>query len=129
LVNLYEIATSELIRRAEDSAGGDSPIDRYKVRLLVARAEKTTGISSGDRLALLRKAYEQAEQNTRRHPDDKMSYIELCNVGLKIADRSGNIHIFDESIKALRDAEEGLLDPDIGQHLQSFERHRRRLSR
>src|SRR5712672_289625 len=50
--------TEYLIRDAAEAAGPDSPIDRYKVRLLVLRSSETPGISTGDRLALLRKAFE-----------------------------------------------------------------------
>lgn len=117
---------AHLIRRAEEAAGVDSPIDRYKVRLLIARAEKTEGISPGDRVAILRKAYDQALSNIDHHRLDKYSYTTLCDVAVKLAEHGESVYILDESIKKLRKAEEDLLDPDLARNLRYFEAQRRK---
>lgn len=113
--------TEYLIRDAVEAVGQDAPIDRYKVRLLIARAEHTTGISADDRLALLRRAYEVAQRNIGRHRNDKYSYRVLCDVALKLVDRGESPHLLNESIIRMREGAESILDPDMDRELRRFE--------
>ncbi len=123
-----EISDTEyVIRDAAESVGADSPIDRYKVRLLVLRSSATPNISDGDRLALLRKAFELAIKNSDRHGDDKYSYREVCNVAIELHRRGENVAYMDEAIARMRKATEKINDPDLDRMLQDFERIRSRM--
>ena len=120
--------TEYLIRDAMEAVGQDAPIDRYRVRLLVARAEYTTGISPEDKLALLRKAYELAQKNINRHKSDKYSYRELCNVAVKLVEKGETHYLLEEAISRMRDGAESILDPDMDRQLRRFEDLYARLS-
>jgi GTPase SAR1 family protein len=124
--NLEEVAIS--IRRAEEAVGADGPIDRYKVRLLIKRAEQTMGISGSDRIAILRKAYELAVKNIDIYRNDKFAYFTLCDVAVRLVDAKENISLLDEAIARLVEAEELLLDPSIAEMRRNYEAQRRRLS-
>ena len=115
------------IRDSEVAVGKDSPIDRYKVRLLMLRAERTERISDQDRLALLRKAYELAMRNTEFYRWDKYSYRTLCDVAVELIGYGENAYVLDEAIKRLRDASGRILDPEMNRDLQSYERVRARM--
>ena len=119
--------TEYLIRDAAEAAGADSPIDRYKVRLLILRSNETAGISPQDRVALLRKAFELALTNTRRHKLDKYSYRELCNVALELNRRGENAAYMDEAINTMREGAARIMDPDLDRMLQHFETVRARM--
>lgn len=101
------------LRNAIEAVGGDGPLDRYRVRLLLARAERTSGISDGDRLALVRRAYEVAEANIGYHPNDKFSYRSLCDVALKLVQRGESPYVLDTPIAKMREAAERILDPEM----------------
>lgn len=113
--------TEYLIRDAMEAVGQDAPIDRYRVRLLVARAEHTTGISTSDRIALLRKAYELAQKNITRHKSDKYSYRVLCDVAIKLIEKGEASHLLSEAIVQMREGAEAILDPEMGRELRRFE--------
>lgn len=109
------------IRDAQDSVGADAPIDRYKVRLLIARSAKTRGISDADRLALMRKAYELAKRNTEIHALDKHSYTTLCDVAHQLVQAGENPYILDEAINRLRIASDEIFDPELPRKIQYYE--------
>lgn len=113
--------TEYLIRDAIEAVGQDAPIDRYRVRLLIARSEYTTGISSSDRMALLRKAYDLAQRNIARHKTDKYSYRVLCDVALKLVEKGEHPQILSNAIGAMREGAESILDPDMDRELRRFE--------
>lgn len=113
--------TEYLIRDAIAAVGSDAPIDRYRVRLLLTRSEKTVGISTQDRLALLRKAYELAQKNIGRHKSDKHSYRVLCDVAAKLVEKGESSHIFLEAISVMRTAAQEILDPEMDRELRRFE--------
>jgi hypothetical protein len=110
-----------VIRNAIEAVGSDAPLDRYSVRLLVARADKTQGISGGDRLALLRRAYEVADKNIRRHSYDKHSYKTLCDVAVNLVRRGETPHVLDEAILKMREGSELILDPEMLQQIRRYE--------
>jgi hypothetical protein len=115
------------IRDAEAAVGRDSPIDRYKVRLLVTRARATKRISEQDRIALLRRAYEMAIRNIDHYQWDKFAYKTLCDVAAELVHHGESAYIFDEAIKVLRDAAERILDPEMNKDLRTYEVLRRQL--
>lgn len=109
------------LRNAIEAVGSDGPLDRYKVRLLLARAERTPGIADGDRLALVRKAFETAEENIRRHPADKFSYRALCDVAVELVRRGESPYILDNPIDKMREAADRILDPTMDRDLRYYE--------
>jgi hypothetical protein len=113
--------TEYVIRNAEEAVGSDSPIDRYKVRLLILRAERTEGIADSDRLALLRRAYELATNNVDRYKWDKLSYVTLCDVAVLLIQRGESEHVLEEAINRMREASNRILDPDMIRHVRRFE--------
>jgi hypothetical protein len=116
-----------LIRDAAEAAGSDSPIDRYRVRLLVLRSSETPNISRDDRLALLRKAFELAMKNAHKHRLDKYSYRELCTVAIELHKRGENVAYMDEAIRRMREGADVILDPDLDRMLQNFEGQRAKM--
>lgn len=112
------------LRLAEDTVRADAPIDRYRVRLLTARAKHTKGISDTDRLALLKRAYEYALSNTERHRFDKMSYYTLCEVAFELVERGQSDYLIDESLDRLRTAADFIHDPEILERARIYERRR-----
>jgi GTPase SAR1 family protein len=113
--------TEYVIRNAEEAVGADGPIDRYKVRLLMVRAQKTSNILEGDRLALLRKAYELAMQNTDKHKWDKLSFSVLCEVAVMLVERGESPYLLQEAIAKMGEAAGRILDPDMTRRLGRFE--------
>jgi hypothetical protein len=115
------------IRGAEAAVGRDGPIDRFKVRLLVMRAKAAKGISKGDRLAILRKAYEQAMKNTESYRMDKHSYRSLCDVAVEMVQLGENAFILDEAISHMRSAASRILDPDMDERVREYEKYRAKM--
>ena len=116
--NLEE--TEYTIRDAEDAAGADAPIARYKVRLLIVRARRTEGISESDRIALLRKAYELALNNIDRHKSDKYSYYTLCDVACELIRYGESTYLLDDAIARSQEASDRLLDPDMARRIEEY---------
>lgn len=117
----------QVIRRAEESVGVDSPIDRYKVRALIERSKKTQGISDTDRRAMLHQAHELSLKNIGRHPRDKYSYMIACDVAYRICRGGATVSLFDETLKRFSDASDRLNDPDVFEKLREYEVKRRDL--
>jgi hypothetical protein len=123
LLNEGDYETTEyIIRDAETAAGLDAPIARYKIRVIVARALNSKGISKSDRLAMLRHAYEQAMRNTDHNRFDKYSYSVLCDVAVEVAHMGGGSYLLDEAIKHMRDASSRILDRELDARLHHYER-------
>jgi hypothetical protein len=120
--------TEQVLRDAEEAVGADSPIDRYKVRLLVVRSQKTEGISAQDRRALLRKAYELALRNVTKHRHDKYSYDTLCRAALLLVEAGDSPYLLDEAIKTMRSAMDRILDPDFIRWISLYESKRARMN-
>ena len=116
--NLEE--TEYTIRNAEDAAGADAPIARYRVRLLIVRARRTEGISKNDRIALLRKAYELALNNIDRHKWDKYSYYTLCDVACELIRYGESTYLLDEAIGRSQEASDRILDPDMARRIEEY---------
>ena len=112
--------TEYTIRDAEDAAGADAPIDRYRVRLLIVRARRTEGISDADRIALLRKAYELALKNIDRHKWDKYSYYTLCDAACELIRHGESTYLLDEAIARSEDALDRILDPDMARKIEEY---------
>jgi NAD-dependent SIR2 family protein deacetylase/GTPase SAR1 family protein len=128
LLNASDYETTEyVIRDAEEAAGVDAPIARFKIRLIVARALNSRNISKSDRLAMLRHAYEEAMRNTEHNRFDKYSYSVLCDVAVEVANMDGGSYLLDEAIKHMRDASARILDQEMDKRLHHYERTLARL--
>jgi hypothetical protein len=128
LLNEGDYETTEyVIRDAETAAGVDAPIARFKIRLIVARALNSKGISNSDRLAMLRHAYEEAIRNTDHNRFDKYSYSVLCDVAVEVAHLGGGSYLLSEAIKHMRDASSRILDKEMDTRLHQYERTLARL--
>ncbi|GAA4821235.1 SIR2 family protein [Nocardioides caeni] len=101
--------------------GQDDIVDRYRVRLVVMRAQKAEGLMVGDRVALLFEARSQASKLLQRRPDDRHNYRLLCEVGLSLLRMNGNAMVLTEGIDALRVAEAEIPDPEFTNDRQHYE--------
>lgn len=128
LLNEGDYETTEyVIRDAETAVGVDAPIARFKIRLIVARATHTKGISRPDRLAMLRHAYEQAAKNAEINRLDKYSFYVLCDVAIEVANMGGGKYLLDEAISQMRQGSARILDPEMDTRLHQYERTLARL--
>jgi hypothetical protein len=106
-------AEAELLRAIED-VGLDPPLQRYKVRLEIARS-RAPGILVEDRRAMLNQAFTEAELGIKRFPDTKHIYIALADVAeewQEVTKERGRI-VWAASI--LEQAYDRLLDPDLAE--------------
>jgi hypothetical protein len=127
-LNELDLASQE-IRQAEGAVGIDRPINRYQVRLGLARARSMPGIRPEDRAALVRDAERFALRGVEEYPDDKFTYISYADVGLAMADLTGDTSILDRAIEQMAAAvETDVPDPALRDALDATRRRRRRLA-
>jgi hypothetical protein len=117
------------IRLFEKELGLDSPILRYKIELILRRAEASRGIMDEDRAAIVREAAALAEAGTRMFSNDKNIYRAYCQVGVMYVSLTGSWDIFDAAMKKAKEAEGTLLDPELRRVIATFEALARRISR
>ncbi|MDH2248419.1 SIR2 family protein [Pseudomonas sp. GD03855] len=120
-INELEKADTE-IRLFENDFKADGPVHRFKIMLLLARAERTLGIMDEDRLAILEKARAQALNAVDKYRDNKDILRTYCDVGLEIFKRAKDISAFDDAMDKLRQAEERIGDPDITSIIVQYNR-------
>lgn len=122
----YEQAEIE-IRLFENELKCDAPVHRYKVILLLRRAQETKGLMKEDRVSILKKAVKMAEDGISRFSKDKNQYREYFTVGLEYLLMTGDWSIFDNAVEKARDAQRDLLDPDLTSIISKYERKSERL--
>jgi hypothetical protein len=114
LIKLNELEKAETeIRLFENDFGADGPVNRYKILLLLARAEHTPGILEEDRVAILEQARSKAMNAAERYSDNKHVLNTYCEVGFQYFRRVNDLTVFDDAMKKLRTAEDRLDDSDI----------------
>lgn len=113
------------IRSAVKAIGTTSTLSRYRVFLLLRRAEKTRGIMKEDRLAMLLEAERIAYQNTQHFRDDIHNYKAYGQVGVEIGRMTGDISVLDKAIEITQKTEERILDPQLTQFRRSMEQSKR----
>lgn len=129
LLSIEDFAGAETaLNDAEQIVRRDRPLARYWVRLLRERAVKIDGLTDRQRMAMLGNAKERAIENLERFEDDKYQYREYAEVGLAIAELTGDPRTLDEAVARMETAAEALLDPDIESSIAFFKRTRRRFS-
>lgn len=120
-VNELEKAETE-IRLFENDFRADGPLERFKIILLMVRADRAKGILSEDRLAILEMARDRSIRAVERYKNNKNILKTYCDVGLEIFKRTKDPSAFEDAIHKLRDAETRLGDPEITNSLIYFER-------
>ncbi|MCA5967432.1 SIR2 family protein [Pseudomonas sp. P129] len=111
-VNELEKADTE-IRLFENDFKADGPVQRFKIMLLLARAERTPGILDEDRIAILDRARTLASSAVERYKDNKDVMRIYCDVGIEIFKKTKDMSVFDDAMSKFRLAEERIGDPDI----------------
>jgi hypothetical protein len=123
LIDLTEFEKAETeIRIFEKDFGMDGPVSRYRIRLLLARVERTPGILDEDRIVILDQARKLAEVSIERFPENKDMLRTYCDVGLEYFIRTSDPTVFDRAIGKLREAESSIGDPDIPALVALYER-------
>jgi len=117
----YEKAETE-IRIFENDFGVDGPVFRYKVQLLLARAQHAPGILPEDRIQILESARAVALIGIARFPLNKTLLSAYAEVGVEYYRRTGSYSSFDNAITLLKAAEETLGDPDVARIINRFVR-------
>jgi hypothetical protein len=120
-VNELEKAETE-IRLFENDFKTEGPLERFKIILLLARSERTSGILDEDRIAILEMARERAVKAIDRYKNNKNILKTYCDVGLEIYKKTQDSSIFDDSMQKLKEAETRLGDPEVTTSLIMFER-------
>lgn len=120
-VNQLEKAETE-IRLFENDFKSEGPLERFKIILLLARAERTAGILGEDRIAILEMAREKAVKAVDRYKNNKNILKTYSDVGLEIYKRSQDSSVFEDSMKQLKEAETRLGDPEVTTSIIMFER-------
>lgn len=120
-INEFEKADTE-IRLYENDFRIDSPVQRFKIILMLSRAERTSGILDEDRRAILEMARQQCLQAVERYPENKDILRTYCDVGLNHFKATGDLSIFDDAMDKLRSAEKNIGDPDVISIIARYER-------
>ncbi len=108
----FEGAATE-IRIFEADFREDGPVTRYKIDLMVARAESSPGLMREDRVAILQDATEFAEHALSKFGDNKYVLNAYANAGLAWYRFTADTGVFDSALDSLRAAEERTADPEI----------------
>ncbi len=123
LIELNEFDKAETeIRLFANDFKIDGPVRRYKIILMLARAQNAPGILKEDRIAILDEARDKTLIAIELHPDNKNIIRTYCDVGFEYFKMTGNFEYFDEAMKYLREAEERIGDPEITSLLIMYER-------
>lgn len=110
------------IRRAENTIGIDSPIQRYKVRLNLVRSAQYRRLGTDDYIALILEAEDVAREGLEKWPDNKYSYLSLVDVGKALHEATRSTRILEDCVPLLDRAYTDLLDNDILRYKRLAER-------
>lgn len=123
LIDISELEKADTeIRLYEHDFRLDGPVQRFKIILMLARAERTPGILEEDRKAILEMAREEAINAVDRYSDNKDILRTYCDVGVEYFKRTGEMFVFDDAMDKLREAEVRVGDPDITNIVARYER-------
>ena len=123
-----EQETVRSLREYEKDFGDRDPtIYRYKTKLRMERALKTKGIMNEDRNTILFQTIEDLVNYISDFPDNRFLLKELCNLGVIIAQRTGDKEWLGEGIALLKNAEIITQDPEVASYVTKFEKHLEKL--
>lgn len=117
----FEKAEAE-IRLFSKDFQEDGPVYRYRTRLALERAINAPGLLEEDRLVILDRARKLSVAGIMKYKNNKNMLFTYCDVGYEIFKRTGELEVFDDAIKALKDAEQIIGDPDIARQISYYER-------
>jgi len=117
----FEGAATE-IRIFDADFREDGPVTRYKIDLMVARAESSPGLMREDRVAILQDATEFAEQALNKFGDNKYVLNAYANAALVWYRFTADTSVFDAAIEGLRAAENRTADPEISSMIARLSR-------
>jgi len=100
------------LKNAIDEVRLDPPLQRYRVRILIARS-RAGGLADDDRKAMLKTAVSEAERAMQRFPNSKYMYFVAADVAEEWFYTTGERGLLEWARLALEKAERDLLDPDI----------------
>lgn len=123
----FETCESEIKIYEKDFGDRDPTIYRYKTKLRMERALKTKGIMSEDRNTILFQTIEDLVNYISDFPDNRFLLKELCNLGVIIAQRTGDKEWLGEGIALLKNAEIITQDPEVASYVTKFEKHLEKL--
>ena len=109
------------IRIFQNDFGDDSPVARYSIQLLTARAVETPGILKEDRLTILEQAREAAVTAMERFSFAPRVFAAYCEVGLATYGISGDEALFQDAMSRMREAEDRIGDPLITKMIRQFD--------
>jgi hypothetical protein len=110
------------IRIFDKDFGGDGPVARYKINLMVARATRTPGIMEEDRVTILDQARAEAIAATGRYEYTPQVFAAYCEVGFALFRLTGRTDVFDAAMAELKEAESRIGDPQVTLMVRRFER-------
>jgi hypothetical protein len=114
-------SAKQAIDIATRDVGQDDIVDRYRVRLIVLRAQKSSELMLEDRTSLLFEARSQAKKLLARRLDDRHNYRLLAEVGVALLRLKGDASVLREGIDALKVAEQAIADPDFASDRKHYE--------
>jgi hypothetical protein len=103
------------------SSGCLAPVVRYKVLIALRRAETVKGLMSKDRGTIILRGASIAEEGLKRYTEDKNLYAVYCDAGIAYYKHVGRWELFDKAMASLRDAENRILDPEVGRLISRYE--------
>lgn len=123
LIDMGEFEQAEAeIRIFEKDFGRESPVARYRILLMTARAVNTPGLMREDRLVILGQARELAVATAIRYDGNKYVLGVYCELGIETFKITGLHDVFDEAMGLLKKAETRLGDPDISKLISRYQR-------
>jgi SIR2-like protein len=111
------------LREAVEAVNIDSPLHRYKVLLLAARAQRAEGLLVEDRRALLLEARSLAYEGIRKFSDDKHSYLVFARLASTYLAVTKSDSFTEEAVRVLREGFERLSDPQLARELRRVEQN------
>ncbi|WP_257015042.1 SIR2 family protein [Rhodococcus sp. ACPA1] len=120
---------AQTIKSARAVFAKDMIIDRYEVKMLLARARADNSLRIEDREAILQDALNKARKLVANHDVDGQNIRTLADVAVELAHMTGEVDLLGEALGLFRDAEDELLDPEIARLRMQYEQQDRNLRR
>lgn len=117
----FDLAETE-IRIFRNDLGGDGPVARYQVSLLLARAAEKSGLLDEDRLVILRQAEALASAAVHRFGNNRNVHAAYCDVGLDLIKLANDFSAYDAAILGLKNLEAKTGDEEVTKLVRFYER-------
>lgn len=117
----FEDAETE-IRLFSQDIGRDGPIARYRIRLLLERANNSQGLLDEDRAHLLNKAVNSTLSLLSSYGPNKHTLSTYGDVAIEIYRHTGDLSHYDDAMQAMLSHEAEVGDPEITNLIRKFDR-------